>query len=301
MAIGKLGIIEAMDMIREEKAVLVDVLVPEHFERRHIPGAVNACVYEVGFLALMQKIIPDKNAAVLLYGAGPGSLDCLAAAEKLERVGYAHVYYFPGGLEEWREEGYPLEGSAVRAVDPPHPELVLEQRVYPLAAQASVIRWTGRSANGSHYGLLPVSAGEFDARSMTGEFKLDMLGLKNLDLEGDELHPVLEEHLHSDDFFFTSLFPDAVFRITGMQAIPDAPATLPNYRVMGDLTMCGASREVFFAAQLRNATEGVSLQGNLDLDRTEWGIIYGSSRFFQHLGYHVVFDLISVDFRVLLV
>jgi len=37
--------------------------------------------------------------------------------------------------------------------------------------------------------------------------------IHNINLEGDELQPVLEAHLRSDDFFFTKLFPKAVFAV----------------------------------------------------------------------------------------
>jgi hypothetical protein len=33
---------------------------------------------------------------------------------------------------------------------------------------------------------------------------------------------------------------------------------------------------------------------HFDFDRTRWNVIYGSSRFFEHLGMHLVFDLISI-------
>jgi len=37
---------------------------------------------------------------------------------------------------------------------------------------------------------------------------------------------------------------------------------------------------------------------HFDMDRTRWGVIYGSSRFFEHLGMHLVFDLISFQIRL---
>lgn len=301
MSVTELNLLEAVDKVNEAKAVVVDVLMPEHFERRHIPGAVNACVYEVVFPDLIAAAVPDKDAPVLLYGAGPDSQDSRIAAEKLARSGYSCVNYFPGGLDEWRAEGYPLEGTAVETVDPPHPELRLEARDYALNVGESALLWKGRNANGSHHGIVPLSGGVLDGCCMTGEFELDMAGLKDMSLDGDETQPVLENHLRSDDFFFTSMFPKAMFRITAMQPVPDCPATLPNFRVMGQLGLRGVSKEVFMAVQLRNLDENrLVMQGNLDLDRTEWGIIYGSARFFQHLGYHLVYDLVSVEFRLVL-
>ncbi|MBI9090793.1 MAG: hypothetical protein JEZ12_16370 [Desulfobacterium sp.] len=41
-----------------------------------------------------------------------------------------------------------------------------------------------------------------------------MESITNINLEGDELQPVLIAHLKSDDFFLTRLFPKAKFKIT---------------------------------------------------------------------------------------
>lgn len=37
---------------------------------------------------------------------------------------------------------------------------------------------------------------------------------------------------------------------------------------------------------------------HFEFNRTRWGVIYGSSRFFRHLGMHLVFDLISLQLRI---
>jgi len=36
--------------------------------------------------------------------------------------------------------------------------------------------------------------------------------------------------------------------------------------------------------------EMIGIEAHFDIDRTKWDIIYGSSRFFEHLGMHLVFD-----------
>ncbi len=33
--------------------------------------------------------------------------------------------------------------------------------------------------------------------------------------------------------------------------------------------------------------------------RTKWNIVYGSTRFFEHLGKHLVFDLIGIQVRII--
>lgn len=282
--------------------LLVDTLVPEHYAARHIPGAVNACVYEVVFLDVMAELAPDKTTPIVTYGACADSQDCFAAADKLVRAGYTDVAVFPGGLDAWREAGNPLEGTAPESVDPPHPVLQLDDRVYSLSVEESVIRWTGRNVNGDHDGVLGFASGELDGRGeMNGRFVIDMTSIRNTDLEGDELQPVLEAHLHSDDFFFTTLFPEAEFATTRIKLVEEGEATRPNAMIQGELSMRGFKNEIAFPAHIRNLDDGrITVMGNLDFDRTQWGVIYGSSRFFHHLGYHVVFDFISMDFRMVL-
>jgi len=286
----------------EQGGILVDTLPPEHYEARHIPGAVNACVYEVVFLETMARLAPDKAAPVALYGAGPKSGDCQCAADKLQRDGYTNVAVFPGGLEAWRDRSLPLEGTAPGAVEPPHPQLRLEPRSYRIVPGESLIRWTGRNTNGGHHGLLTVSSGYLDGTGeVSASFTMDLRSLRNLDLEGSELQPVLEAHLKSDDFFFTALFPEATFTTTRIRLVELGEATRPNAMMQGVLTIRGIENEIAFPAHIRNLADGrITVMGNLDFDRTQWGVIYGSSRFFQHLGYHVVFDFISTDFRLVL-
>ena len=290
------------EFLEQGQGVLVDTLTPEHYAARHIPGAVNACVYEVVFLENMARLSPDKSTPIVLYGAGPKSGDCQCAADKLHREGYADIAVFPGGLEAWREKELPLEGTAPTEVEPPHPQLRLGPRLHRVVPGESVIRWTGRNNNGCHHGLLTVSSGHLDGTGeVSASFTMNMRSLRNLDLEGDALHPVLEAHLNSDDFFFTALFPEAIFTTTRIRLVEQGEATRPNAMMQGVLTIRGIENEIAFPAHIRNLPDGrLTVMGNLDFDRTQWGVIYGSSRFFQHLGYHVVFDFISVDFRLVL-
>ncbi|MBC17175.1 MAG: hypothetical protein CL942_09005 [Desulfovibrio sp.] len=293
---------ELVEYLDKATGVLVDTLPPEHFEARHIPGAVNACVYEVTFLDSMAELVKDKATPIVLYGAGTESYDCFCAAEKLKRAGYTDLAVFPGGLTEWLEHARALDGVAADSMEAPHPMLHLEKRVYKLLREDSVIRWTGRNNNGGHRGTLCFSAGEVDATAgLSGDFTLDMNSIRNVDLEGDPLHPVLESHLKSDDFFFVKMFPEARFTAREIRLTDDAQATRPNAMIQGTLAMRGVHNEIAFPAHVRNLDEErIVVMGNLDFDRTQWGIIYGSSRFFQYLSYHLVFDFISIDFRIVL-
>ena len=129
-----------------------------------------------------------------------------------------------------------------------------------------------------------------------------MNSIHNVNLEGDELQPVLEAHLKSDDFFFTSLFPKAVLQIK--EAVPIEPGyqTAPNFQVKGELRLRGVTASLDFDTTVSLADDNtLLLEAHFDIDKTRWNVIYGSTRFFEHLGMHKIFDLISLQVNIIAV
>lgn len=284
-------------------ALILDVLPPEHFTARHIPTARNACVYEVDFLRQVSALAADRKMAIIVYGAGEGSLDAVTAAEKLSRDGYGKVAVFHGGLAAWKNAGSILQGTRAELEEPAHPVLELRRRRYNAVAGESTVLWTGRNYNSRHTGTVAIKEGGLDCHGEEprGSFTMAMETIANTDLAGNELQSVLEAHLKSDDFFFVSRFPDCTVDITGMRPISGACATMPNYSVQAVMTLRGIAQSIAFNANLRPLSEGrIALMANFDLDRTQWGVIYGSARFFKFLSYHIVFDIMSIDLRVVL-
>ena len=73
----------------------------------------------------------------------------------------------------------------------------------------------------------------------------------------------------------------------------------PNVKVTGTLELRGVKRDISFPATVSNQPEGaITAEAHFDFDRTQWHILYGSSRFFEYLGKHLVFDPISVQIRI---
>lgn len=101
--------------LNEKDLALVDVLPVDSYEKQHIPGAVNVPFEDEHFLERVERIVGDKDSKVVVYCA---SEDCdlsPRAARKLAEAGYQEVADFEGGLKEWQEAGFPLEGEAVRS------------------------------------------------------------------------------------------------------------------------------------------------------------------------------------------
>jgi len=283
---------------------LIHTLPADHYQRAHIPGALQACVYEVAFMDQVYAAIRDKTIPVVVYGDSVATMAAMMAAGKLQRAGFDSVHILAGGLEAWHAQGFELEGSESALPQDQGYPAALQNGTYTLDAEASIIEWTGRNPNTKHHGILSLSEGSLtvDAGNISGKFKIDMNSIRNLNLEGDELQPVLEAHLKSDDFFFVKLFPWAWFHLTIAHPVDDPTYTLPNYQVGGDLELRGVTAPLAFPASMFQLEDGsITADAHFDFDRTRWGIIYGSSRFFKHLGMHVVYDLISVQLKLRLV
>jgi rhodanese-related sulfurtransferase len=60
---------ELIDALRSGRVVLVDVLSPESFAARHIPGAINLPVADIRRRAA--DLLPDKHADIVGYCGGP--------------------------------------------------------------------------------------------------------------------------------------------------------------------------------------------------------------------------------------
>ena len=285
--------------------LLLNVLPPEHHTRMHIPGSRQACVFETAFSEHMEKLAPDPETPIMVYGAG-ASLDAAVATAKLLGLGYRNVRMWPGGLNTWRMAGLPLEGEdpcAPLEKNPAPPEG--EYELQPLEGD---IRWTGRNAHSSHYGHLFLKSGYLrmergrNGPEGEGEIIADMGSIADEDLAGSPWQRVLLAHLASEDFFDSALYPEARLRISRLYPLPDTlrreSSGVPDHLIRGEAVIRGRSERVDIPAILRRDGDGLVLTLRADLDRTRWGVLYGSSKFFRCLGMHRVDDIISLEARL---
>ena len=94
------------------------------------------------------------------------------------------------------------------------------------------------------------------------------------DLEGDYKNQ-LEGHLRSEDFFGVEKFKKATLVFKKIKS------TLKDqYIVTADLTIKGITKPITFTI----AVKGNSAKTVLNVDRTKYGIKYGSGNFFSDLG-----------------
>ena len=277
---------------------LLDVRLADDFEAAHLEGAANNCVFEVAFPERLAETAPDKSLPTVVYGANGESAEAQAAEEKLRREGYGTVHILAGGLQQAVAEGFPTTTGEPL---PESPEIT--DGTHAIDLEESRLEWLGRNLINKHWGTAPLTSGEliFSGGELTGgSFAVDMRGLKCTDLKGSELHDVLIAHLQNDDFFDVENHPEARVEIRSASRVPNAEDGAPNLQIEADLTLRGRTLPIAFTAAAGITPEGqAAAQASFSIDRTLWGILYGSGKFFHRLAGHLVNDLIEFQVRIL--
>lgn len=92
---------------RGDKFKLVMVMDESAFRAMHIPGSINIYTTDVTNGEL------DTRDEIIVYCNGFSCPASIAAYQRLEAAGYKKVRRFAGGIPDWEEAHYPLEGNRV--------------------------------------------------------------------------------------------------------------------------------------------------------------------------------------------
>ncbi len=275
--------------------ILLDVLLPECYGSRHIPGATNACVYEMDFLDQVRKVIVDKKKCIVVYDSSDRSLASAWAARKLAAAGFQQVWELSGGMDEWEGSGYPVDVVGPEMEE----ETAITEGLHAIDCSLSRMEWIGRNIGKRHHGTIDIKEGEIRIANgaMTGgAITLDMGTIRNTDLQDSVLNSLLIRHLSSDDFFDVENYPTARFEISECRPMENATPGSPNYSIKGTLTIKDVSREIQIQATVSTGENGgVVAHSFFDIDRTLWNVSYGSGKLFEKLGMHLVNDTISLE------
>lgn len=87
----------------------------------------------------------------------------------------------------------------------------------------------------------------------------------------------LTGHLKSPDFFDSQKYPTSELKISSAKLISENSGE-QNYEFSGTLTMKGVTAEVSFPGKVSWLNDLVKLEVATRLDRTKWGVNYGSSK-----------------------
>ena len=155
--------------------------------------------------------------------------------------------------------------------------------------ETSTVVWTGKKVTSSHTGTINIKDGEVvfhSGKLVGGSFIIDMNSISCTDLR-EKGAKKLVGHLKSDDFFGVPNHPLANFKITNVSASKVAGESL----ITGDLTIKGITKSISFSANV-SANKATA---TMEINRTDFGIKYGSGSFFDNLGNKMIKDKFTLD------
>ena len=150
--------------------------------------------------------------------------------------------------------------------------------------EKSKINWVGKKVTGQHSGTINFSDGTLVFKNKAlkgGNFTVDMNSINVTDLEAGKGKEKLEGHLKADDFFGTDKYSKAKLVFKKISKNKDN-----TYNVTADMTIKDVTAPVSFVLAVNKNTASTSLK----IDRTKYGIKYGSGSFFDNLGDKAISD-----------
>lgn len=152
----------------------------------------------------------------------------------------------------------------------------------------SKIVYVGKKVTGEHTGTITLKSGSVTLKGdeiEKGEFVADMNSLTSTDITDPEYNKKYVVHMTSPDFFDTSKYPESKL------VINSSKKTAKGLEVKGNLTLLGQTKPVAFTVTVVKKTDSeFSGKSNLTLNRTNWGLKYGSTSFFKGLGDKAIND-----------
>ncbi len=167
---------------------------------------------------------------------------------------------------------------------------------YNINLEKSTVEWEGSKVTGSHNGLIQLKEGklEFDGDLLIGgNFVMDMNSITCSDLEGKWSDKIVD-HLKSDDFFGVEKHPTASLEITKVVA----HGAQGNYKITGNITIKETTKEIHFNTTIKEEGADKRAFAEITLDRTDFGIRYGSGSFFDNLGDKTIHDEFGLKIKL---
>ena len=167
---------------------------------------------------------------------------------------------------------------------------------YFIDTEKSNVIWIGRKVSGEHHGVINIKGGYVDIEKKSivgGEIVIDMKSIEVVDMS-DKYNRKLEKHLKNSDFFDVDLFPESTFKIKKNHEL----ITDENILFEGDLTIKDKTIISSIPSKILLEDNIVKAIGIVDIDRTLYGITYGSGTFFEDLTDRAIDDNFTLKFKI---
>ena len=173
---------------------------------------------------------------------------------------------------------------------------------YKLQPQLSTLGWEGKAVTHGHNGSMDFTDGELLVKGnalVGGTVTVNMKSLKALDIKDAESQGKFVGHMTSDDFFGVEKFPTSTFKIVSVTPIKGAAKDADNATIAGDMTIKGITQRISFPAKVGVKDGVAAASGKVTIDRTKFGLKYGSKTFFDSIGDKAIYDTFDLTFNVI--
>ncbi len=173
---------------------------------------------------------------------------------------------------------------------------------YKLQPQLSTLGWDGKAVTHGHNGTIQFTSGDLQVRNnmvVGGTAVVDMKTIKATDITDAENHAKFVGHMSSGDFFDAPTYPTSTFKITSVVPIKGAAADADNATITGDMTIKGVTQSVSFPAKVGVKNGVAAATGKVTIDRTKFGLKYGSKTFFDSIGDKAIYDEFTLASNVI--
>ncbi|TVZ53377.1 YceI family protein [Dokdonia sp. Hel_I_53] len=179
--------------------------------------------------------------------------------------------------------------------------VVADAQKFMVDADASTIMWEGSKPTGKHMGTINIDNGVVNVAGdvVTGTFLIDMTSIEVTDLKAGEGKEDLEGHLKGtakekeDHFFNVAKYPTAAFEVTGVTEKDG------KKMMQGNLTIRDQKKSIEFPVNYSvNGNQMTLMSETFMIDRTEWGVNYGSQSVFDNLGDKFISDDVALTVNI---
>ena len=173
---------------------------------------------------------------------------------------------------------------------------------YKLQPQLSTLGWEGKAVTHGHSGTMQFSEGELLVKGnavVGGTVIVNMKTMVATDIKDAESQGKFVGHMSGDDFFGCEKFPTSTFKIVSVTPIKGAVKEADNATIAGDMTIKGVTQRISFPAKVGVKDGVAAASGKVTIDRTKFGLKYGSKTFFDSIGDKAIYDNFDLSFNVI--
>ena len=173
---------------------------------------------------------------------------------------------------------------------------------FKLQPQLSTLGWEGKAVTHGHVGTMQFTDGELLVKGnavVGGTVTVDMKTIKATDIADAENQTKFVGHMSGDDFFGVSTYPTSTFKIVSVAPIKGAAKDANNATISGDMTIKGVTQRISFPAKVGVKDGVAAATGKVTIDRTKFGLKYGSKSFFESIGDKAIYDTFDLTFNVI--